>query len=74
MAVQAKELIKTNYFGQLNVCNALFPHLRPHSRVVNVAARVGMLKFVKDESLRNKLKSESLTVDDLNKIMNHYVE
>ena len=74
MAVQASELIKTNYFGQVSVCNALFPFLRVNSRVVHVAARVGMLKFVKDELIRNKFKSEALTVDELNAIMKNYVE
>jgi NAD(P)-dependent dehydrogenase (short-subunit alcohol dehydrogenase family) len=74
VAVQAKELIQTNYTGQVNVSEALFPLLRPSSRVVNVAARVGMLKFTKDEATRNKLKSENLTVQELNAVMNNYVQ
>ncbi|OPL21057.1 hypothetical protein AM593_06137, partial [Mytilus galloprovincialis] len=28
----------TNYFGTLNVCNTLFPLLKPHARVVNVSS------------------------------------
>lgn len=31
---QAKSTLKTNYFGILNVCNAMFPILRPHSRLI----------------------------------------
>jgi hypothetical protein len=74
VAVQAKKLIQTNYTGQVDVCNALFPLLRPSSRVVHVAARVGMLKFVKDAATRSKLVAETLTVQELSAIMNNYVE
>lgn len=70
--LQAEELIKTNYMGQVNTSNALMELLRPGGRIVNIAARVGMLKFVKDESIRNKLKSDSLTLDELNDVMIHY--
>ncbi len=74
IGVQASDLIKTNYTGQVNVCNALFPLLRDNSRVVHLAGRVGMLRFVRDENMRNKLKSDSLTVEELNGIMKTYEE
>jgi hypothetical protein len=40
-----------NYTGTINLCDALFPLLRPHSRVVNVSSRAGMLKVCKDASM-----------------------
>jgi carbonyl reductase 1 len=73
-SVQAKETIRINYFGTLNLCNALFPLLRPHARVVNVSSRAGMLKVCRDESLRKRLKSDDLTIEELNAILQNFVE
>lgn len=62
--------------GTLNVCNALFPLLRENARVVNISSRLGMLKNVKSRELREKLssKNKQLTVDEVLKIMNDFVE
>lgn len=73
-SVQASETNRINYTGTLNVCNALFPLLRPHARVVNVASRVGMLKFIKDESIKARLLSDDLTVQELNGIVAKFIE
>ena len=32
-AEQAEVSVKTNFWGTLNVCNSLFPLLRPHARL-----------------------------------------
>ena len=72
--IQARESIRINYTDTLNVCNALFPLLRPHARVVNVSSRAGVLKNIPDESLKAKLLSEDLTIDELNGIMNNFVK
>ena len=73
-SIQAIETIRVNFTGTLNVCKALFPLLRPHARVVNVSSHVGMLKIVKDESVRNRLKSPNLTISELVDIMNTFVK
>lgn len=73
-SVQARETIRINYTGTLNLCNALFPLLRPHARVVNVSSRAGLLKYVKDEATRNRFQSEDLSVSELNDILQNFVD
>jgi carbonyl reductase 1 len=72
--IQAEHSIRVNYTGTLNVCNEFFPLLRPHARVVNVSSRAGMLKVVKDANMRAKLLSENLTIQDINEILNTFIE
>ncbi|GAU88105.1 hypothetical protein RvY_00861 [Ramazzottius varieornatus] len=71
---EAEETIATNFFGVLNVCEYLFPLLRPHARVVNITSGVGHLKYIKDDTIKQKLKSDTLTVDELRDIMQQYLK
>ena len=73
-AEQARVTVRINFTGTLNLCNALFPLLRPHARVVNVSSRAGMLKIVKDENLRKKFTSENATVEDIVKLLDDFVQ
>ena len=73
-SMQAKDTIRINYTGTSNVCHALFPLLRPHARVVNVSSRAGLLKNIKDDSIRSRLAATDLTVSELNSIMKNFVE
>ena len=62
MHVQAKVTIQTNYFGTKQVCDTLFPILKPGARVVNVSSSAGFLLNVCGEEpaateLRKKLAS-----------------
>lgn len=66
--------IRVNFFGTLNLCNALFPLLRPHARVVNVASVTGMLSYVKNEGIRNRFTDENATLQDISNIMKEYLE
>jgi len=70
---QARPTVATNYFGTLQVCEAFFPLIKPGGKVVNLASRAGHLKVVKSQQLLDKLQSPSLTVDELNDIMNGFV-
>ncbi|XP_018013437.1 carbonyl reductase [NADPH] 1 [Hyalella azteca] len=72
--VQAEHTIRVNYFGLQAVCKALFPLLRPHSRVVNVSSCVGHLTKVPGEELRKKLSDPTLTEDELDGIMHDFVK
>ncbi|XP_023343745.1 carbonyl reductase [NADPH] 1 [Eurytemora carolleeae] len=77
--LQAKVTIDTNYFGTLNVCEALFPLLRKGSRVVNVSSSCGHLSKINGEEpqaskLRNELSKPDLTVDQLNQLMASFVK
>jgi len=73
-AEQAEETMKINFFGTKNICDILFPILKPHSRVVNVSSQAGLLKQITDESLRSKFSSDSLTVDELSSLLTTFVE
>ncbi|CAF0910227.1 unnamed protein product [Brachionus calyciflorus] len=71
---QAKNTIRTNFTATLHLCDALFPLLRPHARVVNVSSRGGMLNIVKDAEFRNKFIKEDLTVKELTSLLDEFVE
>ena len=62
--------MEINYFGTLNISNALFPLLRSNARVVNVSSKLGLLSRVKSEQLRNKISNLNNTIDDITQIAN----
>jgi carbonyl reductase 1 len=72
-SVKAKETIRTNYYGTLWLCNALFPLLRQNARVVNVSSSAGHLSHIKADDLKAKFNDKNITVDELNKLMDTYV-
>ena len=73
-AQQATVTLRTNYFNTLRACNILFPILKPHARVVNVSSFVGHLSGIKEETLKAKLASPHLTIDQLSALMQQFVE
>ena len=81
MHVQAKVTIGINYFGTKQACDILFPLLRPGARVVNVSSVAGLLSNINGSEpaagqLRKKFASSdsTLTVEELDGIMNQFVE
>ena len=66
--------VAINFNGTLDLCNALFSLLRPHARVVNVSSRAGLLKYLKDDKLKQKFSSENATVDDIVKLLDEFVK
>lgn len=71
---EAEDTMNTNFFGTLNVCKELFPLIRSNGRVVNVSSRLGLLGQVSSEELKNKIKNDNLTEDELVEIINDYIE
>ncbi|KRZ15818.1 Carbonyl reductase [NADPH] 1 [Trichinella zimbabwensis] len=71
---QAFETMKVNYWGTKQVCEQFFPLLSPHARVVIVASQLGLLKKISNEDLKKRLESDDLKMEDLNSIVNHFVE
>ena len=74
MDVQALNTIRCNFTATLDMCNAFFPLLRPHARVVNVASRLGLLNKIIDSDLKAKLSNPNATIEDIVDVMNQYVE
>jgi carbonyl reductase 1 len=70
MEVQAEVTCKTNYWSTKNVCDILFPILKPGARVVNVSSFVSTLPTLPDSELKKKLATSGsgLTVSILNVI------
>ena len=74
-AEKAEITLKTNYFSLRNVCDALYPLLRPHARVVNMSSMAGLPQFtVPGQLMKDKLMSPDLTLAELDELMQRYVE
>ena len=74
VAEQAKVTVATNYFSVKNTCDQLFPLLRSGARVVNVSSICGFLLKIPSDELKKKLASPSLTYEELDNLMNDYVQ
>lgn len=71
---EAKITFSLNYAGTLKLCSALFPLLRSNGRVVNVSSRLGLLNKISNSALKNKIKNENLTLEELQQIVNDYLK
>ncbi|XP_002738451.1 carbonyl reductase [NADPH] 1-like [Saccoglossus kowalevskii] len=74
IGIQAHNTITTNFTGTRNICQELFPILRPQSRVVHISSEVCELSFKgMSKDLQMKLTSPALTEHELAKIMENFV-
>jgi len=71
---QAENTIAINYTGTKQICDALFPLLKPHARVVNVSSTVGLFKIIPDQTIRQKLLSPDLTVGEIDSMLNNFIK
>jgi NAD(P)-dependent dehydrogenase (short-subunit alcohol dehydrogenase family) len=68
----ASKTINTNYFATLNVVEKFLPLINNGGRVVNVSSMAGyMVKY--PQHLGNQLFSETLTIEQLNGLVNQFV-
>jgi len=71
---QAEVTNRTNYFGTLNVCEALVPLLNNGARVVHVSSQVGHNAFAKmAPELQEQFASDSLTISQLSGLINSFI-
>jgi len=70
---QTEKTLNINYFGLVDFTEKMLPLLRKGSdaRIVNVASMAGRLGQVSPE-LQKKFSDESLTIDNLNTLMNQF--
>jgi len=80
VSVQAKNTLRTNYWGTKEVLQHLIPILKTGARVVNLSSNCGFLGKLdkcsnkeKGKLLKEKLGSETLTIEELDSLMNNYV-
>jgi len=71
---QAEITSQTNFFGTINMCNALFPLLRDHSRIVNVASRAAMLESIRNSEIRQDLSSSNATIETISDILSDFIK
>ena len=72
--IQAHQSVQTNYFGVKNTCLELFPLLASGARVVNVSSGAGFLSNIPGENLKARFQSPTLTLEQLDELMNEYVQ
>ncbi|KAF6203674.1 hypothetical protein GE061_002007, partial [Apolygus lucorum] len=70
---QAEQTLKTNYFSLKNVCDNLYPLLRPHARVVTLSSWCGHLHQIPSLELRKKLSDPNLTEEALDALMLEFI-
>jgi len=70
---QAEITAQTNFFGTINICNALFPLLRDHARIVNMSSRLGMLELIKNNEIRHNLISPNATIETVSDILSDFI-
>ncbi|CAB3241411.1 unnamed protein product [Arctia plantaginis] len=74
VSVQAEQTLFVNYFSLVSTCDILFPLLKNGGRVVNISSSCGHLSLIPSKDLREKLKDEKLTIPELSKLMQQYVD
>ena len=73
-STQASVTLKTNYFGTLQACNLLLPHIKPNGRVVNVSSMASRSALNKcSPELQNVFRSDSITEEELTAKMNDFI-
>ncbi|XP_059147326.1 carbonyl reductase [NADPH] 1-like [Physella acuta] len=72
---QADVTTKTNFFNTLNVCQVLFPLLRPHARVVNVSSLTSVMALSKcSDEYKARFTDPNITMDELTSIIKQFVQ
>ncbi|XP_065670571.1 carbonyl reductase [NADPH] 1 [Hydra vulgaris] len=72
---QAEVTINANFFGTVQVCDALFPILKPNARVVHVSSMVSEYAFNKlSDGRKQQFKNSDLTINGLKDLLLLFVE
>jgi carbonyl reductase 1 len=70
----AKKTVDINYFGVANICDILFPLLRPGGRVVHLSSDSGCLNWIPGQELKDKLQSITLTRKEIEDLAHLYLK
>ncbi|KAK4750340.1 hypothetical protein SAY87_027789 [Trapa incisa] len=74
----ADTVIRTNFYGPKLLTEALLPFFRrcpsSNSRILNISSRLGSFNKVKNQSIRQMLQSDDLTVDQIEAIAGQFLE
>ncbi|XP_065798852.1 carbonyl reductase [NADPH] 1-like [Muntiacus reevesi] len=73
--IKAEMIMKTNFFGTRDICTELLPLMKPQGRVVNMSSGWGFKALEScSPELQQKLRSETITEEELVGLMNKFVE
>lgn len=74
--LQASPTLRTNYFGTLHLTQILLPLIQKSSlkTICNIASEAGHLRIIKSPELREKFQKPTLTIGELNSMMNSFIE
>ncbi|XP_028582967.2 carbonyl reductase [NADPH] 1-like [Podarcis muralis] len=74
-AIQAEVTLRTNFFATRDICRELLPLMKPNGRVVNVSSMCGASALSQcSQDLQQKFRSETITEEELVKLMEKFVE
>ncbi|XP_040120193.1 carbonyl reductase [NADPH] 1-like isoform X2 [Oryx dammah] len=74
-SIKAEVTMKTNFFGTRDICIELLPLMKPQGRVVNMSSGWGFKALEScSPELQQKLRSETITEEELVGLMNKFVE
>ncbi|XP_033743359.1 carbonyl reductase [NADPH] 1-like [Pecten maximus] len=72
---QARITCGVNFFSQVDVCDALFPLLRPHARVVNMSSMAAQWSIVKCSSdIQARFKDATITTLQLKALVQEFID
>jgi len=72
---QAERTFSINYYGTLNLCNALLPIVNTNGRVVHVSSTTSLWNLKKcSPELQAKFRSDTITLDELTAVMDDFVK
>uniref|UniRef100_A0A1I8G5G5 carbonyl reductase (NADPH) n=2 Tax=Macrostomum lignano TaxID=282301 RepID=A0A1I8G5G5_9PLAT len=72
-AEQAEVTIATNFWNTLRVCDALFPLLKPHARVVHLCSSVSDMALNKASPELQKKLTQPMSLDEVKQLMSDFV-
>ncbi|OWF51187.1 Carbonyl reductase [NADPH] 1 [Mizuhopecten yessoensis] len=72
---QARMTSGVNFFSQVDVCDALFPLLRPHARVVNMSSTVSQWSISKCNSdIQVRFTDAAITLPQLKALVQEFID
>lgn len=72
---EVRQICGTNYFSTLDVCQTLFPLLRPHARVCNISSMNCHESFVCcSPTVKERIKTSMHTIEDVTKLIQEFVD
>ncbi|RIA80036.1 carbonyl reductase [NADPH] 1 [Glomus cerebriforme] len=64
--------LATNFYGTLNICNHLYPLIRPNGRIINVSSSAGLLNILSSSKLRKEFSRDDLDMNGLIGLMKKF--